>query len=295
MKINTLTIKKIIKEEIENVMNPQQIPTPESMGFERLELSVAEGTLKDLENMFDLNGLMRFIGKNFNIRTLEESERLSRKKKKAMIRRRRKSREQEAPDLETEPVTTKTPAERIKENVDIIRNGSAIERTGGLYMENLSALQEEIKHGLIDKTLAPDVDVELIQRWIEIFLYEASSPILKKYLPNITKFTINSYDKIIEFIKDQELKAKLKAKEAKEGIIKKATEIYKSPNFFLGATIIGFPPVYIAILISMFYIASVAPVGIGGFAGAVGLGMIPFAAVAITMAMQLASKADRNR
>ena len=43
MKINTLTIRNIIKEELESIMNPQQIPTPKSMGFERLGLSVAEG------------------------------------------------------------------------------------------------------------------------------------------------------------------------------------------------------------------------------------------------------------
>ncbi len=171
MKINTLILRNIIKEEIENVVNPQQIPTPESMGFKTLDLSVAESTLKDIESSFDLNGIMQFFSKNFNMRTLEESERLS-SRKKAMIRRRRKSREKQDSNFDIETPTVKTPTERIKENVDIIRNGSAIERTGGLYMENVAALQEELKTASVDK--------ELIQRWIEIFLYEASNPILKK-------------------------------------------------------------------------------------------------------------------
>merc|ERR1712139_567200 len=163
------------------------------MGFKTLDLSVAEGGLKDIEALLDLSGLMKFFSRIFNIRTLEESERLS-SRQKAMIRRRRRSREKEGTDFEMQPSTAKTPTERIKENVDIIRNASAIERTGGLYMENVAALQEELRTASVDK--------ELIQSWIEIFLYEASNPILKKYLPNMTKFTIDSYDKIIEFVKD---------------------------------------------------------------------------------------------
>ncbi len=118
----------------------------------------------------------------------------------------------------------KTPTERIKENVDIIRNASAIERTGGLYMENVAALQEELRTASVDK--------ELIQSWIEIFLYEASNPILKKYLPNMTKFTIDSYDKIIEFVKDQKMKAKLKTKEVKEKVVERAKKCLKAPTSF---------------------------------------------------------------
>ncbi len=106
MKINTITLKNIIKEEIENVMNSQQIPTPESMGFKTLDLSVAEGGLKDIEALLDLSGLMKFFSRNFNIRTLEESERLS-SRQKAMIRRRRRSREKEGSDFEMQPSTAK--------------------------------------------------------------------------------------------------------------------------------------------------------------------------------------------
>ena len=288
MKINTLTLRKIIKEEIENVMNQQQIPTPESMGFKTLDLSVARSTFEDIKTSFDLNGLMQFFSKNFNIRTLEESEGLS-SRQKATIRRRRRSREQETSDFEMQPSTVKTPGERIKENVNIIRNGSAIERTGGLYMENVAALQEELKTSSKDK--------ELIQSWIEIFLYEASNPILKKYLPNITKFTIDSYDQIIEFVKDQKTKARLKAKEVKEKTIKKIKEIPQSPNFFLGLAVFGFPPAYIGILISMFYAAqkigsgSIIAALLGGF-GLIGIvAMVPLYVVA----MSKGSKMDRNK
>jgi len=291
MKISTLTLKTIIKEEIENVMKPQQIPTPESMGFKTLDLSVAEGTFQNIKKTFDLNGLMQFISKNFNKRTLEESERLS-SRQKAMIRKRRKSREKESSDFDIETPTVKTPTERIVENVDIIRNGSAIERTGGLYMENVAALQKELKTASVDK--------ELIERWIEIFLYEASSPILKKYLPNMTKFTIDSYDQIIEFIKDQKTKAKLKAKEVKERIIKKIKEIYKHPNFFFVLTMLGFPPAYMGILISMFYTAKKMPHTFWGanahllLVGLVVVGL--FAMIPLyTVAMDKATEMGRNK
>tara|TARA_A100001515_G_scaffold95598_1_gene76705 strand:- start:38 stop:904 length:867 start_codon:yes stop_codon:yes gene_type:complete len=288
MKINTLTLKNIIKEEIENVINPQQIPTPESMGFERLDLSVAQSALNDIESAVDLSGLVRFISQNFNMRTLEESERLS-SQKKAMIRRRRRSREQETSDFEMQPLKTKTPGERIKENVNIIRNGSAIERTGGLYMENIAALQEELKTSSKDK--------ELIQSWIEIFLYEASNPILKKYLPNMTKFTIDSYDQIIEFVKDQKTKAKLKAKEVKERTIKKIKEIPKRPNFFLDLAMFGFPPAYIGILFSMIKVAKMLPQGsvIAGYLGAFFLiGIVMMVPLYVT-AMSKGSQMDRNK
>ena len=288
MKISTLALKNIIKEEIENVMNPQQIPTPESMGFKTLDLSVAEGAFQDIKKSFDLNGLMQFISKNFNKRTLEESERLS-SREKVMIRKRRKSREKESSDFDIETPTVKTPTERIKENVDIIRNGSAIERTGGLYMENVAALQEELKTASVDK--------ELIQRWIEIFLYEASNPILKKYLPNMTKFTIDSYDQIIEFVKDQKTKAKLKAKEVKEKTIKKIKEIPKRPNFFLDLAMFGFPPAYIGILFSMIKVAKMLPQGsvIAGYLGAFFLiGIVMMVPLYVT-AMSKGSQMDRNK
>ena len=194
MKINSQTIRQMIHEELDNILNEQKIPTPESMGFKVPDISEAEDLLANIKQEVDLKGLLKFVSKNSPQRTLEALT--PQQKRQALLRRRRKQQQQEIPQQELEPVKSKTIGEMITENVNIIRKGGAMERTGGVYMENVTKLKEAHKS-------AEGSDKELIEGWLKIFIYEASNPLLKKYLPGITKFSIDKYEEIQQFLKDR--------------------------------------------------------------------------------------------
>ncbi len=68
----------------------------------------------------------------------------------------------------------------------------------------------------------------------------------------------------------------------------------KSPNFFLGVAIFGFPPAYIGMLIAMLYDSWSAP-AFGGFLAMFFLVLLPAAPFLFVAAMNKGSKMDRNK
>jgi hypothetical protein len=169
MKINTQTIKKIIKEELDCVIKefkmPDIIPTPESMGFERIVIDPSfESKAKEMLSNVDVKGLREFLKQNFPMEALTLKESIE----KNLPRRKR------------------TAGEIITETVQIMK-------ADRMWQENFDQNIEE----LIQISKEDPSQKELIDEWVKIFIFEKSKTWFDKNIPTIKAF-IEKYQKYMK-------------------------------------------------------------------------------------------------
>lgn len=173
MKINSQTIKQMISEELDSVMNefkmPDTIPTPEMLGFKKVKIDPSMVSLVEkILNSIDVEGLRKFLKQNFpkEALTLKESIEKSLPQKK------------------------RTAGEIITENVRIMR---ADRMWQGDFDQNIQELIQISKED-------PGQE-ELITEWVKIFVFEKSKTWLDKNIPTIKSFTQKNYKMLKGFLK----------------------------------------------------------------------------------------------
>jgi len=179
MKISTLTIKNIIKEELDSVIDefkmPDMIPPPVSMGLKKVNFNSAilkQG--EDLLNNVDLKGLASFLKQNFPMETLKESI------EKNLPRRKRT-----AGEIITDSVKTMK-ADRMWQ-LDFDQN-----------------IQE-----LIQISKEKPNQKELIDEWVKIFITEKSKPWHVANKETIKEFVRNNFQQLLGFFGDEIAKESL--------------------------------------------------------------------------------------
>jgi len=206
MKINTLTLKNIINEELNSVLletkGKSSLPTPESLGF------VLPQNVKNLMKQIDLQKLVNLV-KKFRIpRTLEESEKQMRMRMRQRQRRLARQKAQELPtnasdikydDRSSEEIVTAL-TKLIKDKND--KFGSNTKKPE--YQEGLQELVERYKNAN-DPT-----DKESLEKWIGMFQYAAQFPALKKQIPNIMDFIESRKEEVLNVFKNRKEKAREK-------------------------------------------------------------------------------------
>jgi len=174
MKINTLTIKKIIKEELDSVIKefkiPDIIPTPESMGFKRVVIDPSfESKAKEILSNVDVKGLREFLKQNFPMDKLRLKESIEKNL----------------------PQRKRTAGEIITENVRIMK-------ADRMWQENFDQNIQE----LIQISKEDPSQKELIDEWVKIFVFEKSKTWFDKNTPTIKEFVRNNYESLKDFFKD---------------------------------------------------------------------------------------------
>ena len=160
MKINTLTIKKIIKEELDSVIKefkmPDIIPTPESMGFERIVIDPSfESKAKEMLSNVDVKGLREFLKQNFPMEALTLKESIEKNL----------------------PQRKRTAGEIITETVQIMKADRMWQQN---FDQNIQELIQIAKEDPSQK--------ELIDEWVKIFVFEKSKTWFDKNIPTIKAF-----------------------------------------------------------------------------------------------------------
>ena len=172
MKINSQTIKQIIAEELDSVMNefkmPDTIPTPEMLGFKKVKIDPSMvSQAKEILNSVDMKGLGDFLKKNFPMDKLKLKEAVE----KSIPRRKRSA------------------GEIITENVEIMRADRMWQNN---FNENIQELIQISKEDPSQK--------ELITEWVKIFIFEKSKTWADRNIPTIKSFTKKSYEMLKGFL-----------------------------------------------------------------------------------------------
>ena len=172
MKINTLTLRNIIKEELDSVIKefkmPDIVPTPESMGFERIVIdSSFESKAKEMLSNVDVKGLREFLKQNFPMKALTLKESIEKNL----------------------PQRKRTAGEIITETVQIMR-------ADRMWQENFDLNIQE----LIQISKEDPSQKELIDEWVKIFVFEKSKTWFDKNTPTIKAFIENNYKRLESFI-----------------------------------------------------------------------------------------------
>jgi hypothetical protein len=183
MKINTITLRNIIKEELSTVLlemeGSSNIPFPKPE-----EVDLPQG-VKDFIRNLDIEKLVS-LAKKFKVpRTLEESEA---QKRKMLQRRRKRAREKAAQSSQADqPIINDT-----RPSVEIVTDLTALvnDKNDPLGSNTKSAEYQEGLQELIRRYNDPndDTDKESLEKWIGMFEYAAQWPALKKQIPNIMDF-----------------------------------------------------------------------------------------------------------
>jgi hypothetical protein len=176
MKINTLILRNIIKEELDSFIKefkmPDIIPTPESMGFERIAIDPSfESKAKEMLSNVDVKGLREFLKQNFPMKALTLKESIE----KNLPQRKRAA------------------GEIITENVRIMK-------ADRMWQENFDQNIQE----LIQISKEDPSQKELIDEWVKIFVFEKSKTWFDKNIPTIEEFVENNYERLKSFIKNNQ-------------------------------------------------------------------------------------------
>lgn len=191
MKINTLTLRNIIKEELTSVMNEFKAhgnsPSPESMGV------VLPQKFKDFIDGIDFKKLEDMAKKYLGHRTLEESE----EQKRKLQRRRRRTQEIPPEGLQAdEPFEedNRTSEEIITALTKLIKDQDdklATNTTSPEYQDGLAELISRHEEA------NDEYEKEFLKKWIDIFQYAARWPLLKKQFPKFSDFIKNRKEEVL--------------------------------------------------------------------------------------------------
>jgi len=195
MKINTITLRNIIKEELSTVLlemeGSSSIPFPKPE-----EVDLPQG-VKDFIRNLDIEKLVSLAKKFKTPRTLEESEA---HKRRQLQRRRRQAREKAAQSSQVDQLSvsdTRTSAAIVTALTKLVND-----KNDPLGSNTKSAEYQEGLQELIRRYNDPndDTDKESLEKWIGMFEYAAQWPALKKQVPNIIDFLENRKEEVLNIV-----------------------------------------------------------------------------------------------
>lgn len=268
MKISTLILRNIIKEELDYVMNeftqPDKIPSPESLGL------VLPQKLKTFIDGIDLEKLVSLAKEYRGHRTLEEAQKMTPQQKwQWRQKQRRRQRSEEIPPeelLADEPFEEDTRAS-VKIVTDLV---ALINDSEDTFAKNTTL--PEYRDGLAElirrhEEASDGQEKEFLGKWIEIFEYAKSWPLFKKQFPKMSDFLKKRKEEVLDIVdKGKQLPtvAKDKAREKWDALgDHQGTVAFMLPMFTAG--LFGLICAYIAEQLSSGIGDTIGFIGLCGF------------------------------
>lgn len=201
MKINSFTIRKIIKKELSSVLKEfkelEILPTPESLGFQTIKIpSSIKAQAKNFLDILDVEGLIGFIKKNIPPGSLKETT-----------------------EKQFQIIPSRSAFDLIQENIQIIHANRTWQRN---FEDNIKELILISKKDSSQK--------EMINEWVNIFIVEASKTWFDRNMPTIKGFVEEKIETLATFLNDVDQEITIKHRNI-------ADELHRLFNIFVGCSI----------------------------------------------------------